>query len=162
MSGPRTARLTGGFPKEPEHGNWDELSRLPGPPRLVEALFQEILGVDVTTDKCRNLAEPEPEDALGDAVIHRYFCGADGLGYAQTERVVSESSDFPVNVTIASTGLPGMDLVWRFDLEYQGQLGHCGFRHRDLVVTFADAGNEDRFEAIWARVFGLRPRFGPT
>ena len=95
-------------------------------------------------------------------MIHRYFCGAHGLGYAHTERVASEGSDFPVNVTIASAGRPGADLVWRFDLEYQGQLGHCGFRHRDLVATFADAGNEDRFAAIWARVFGQRPRFGPS
>ena len=79
MSGPRTVRLTGGFPKEPEHGNWDELSSLPGPPRLVEALFHEILGVEVTTDKCRKLAEPEPEDAAGDA-------GIGGLGRGRPDR----------------------------------------------------------------------------
>ena len=29
MNGARTVRLTGGFPKEPEHGNWDELTSLP-------------------------------------------------------------------------------------------------------------------------------------
>ena len=111
--------------------------------------------------KCRKLAEPEAEDSDGDVFIHRYFCGDDGFGYAQTERAVTESSDFPINVTITSARLPGIDLSWRFDLEYQGQLGHCGFRHRDLVVTFADAAAEERCAAIWERVFGLRPVFVP-
>ena len=162
MSGTRIRRLVGGFPKEPGHGNWDELSSLPGPPRLMETLFLEILNVDVGKDACHEVGSPEQEDATGEVMIHRYFCGRDGVGYEWTERVVLESSDFPVGVTITSAGLPGIDLLWRFDLAYEGQLGHCGFRHGDLVVTFADAGIEGRFAKFWEQVFGLRPVFVPT
>ena len=162
MADARTVRLTGGFPREPEHGDWEELTSLPGPPRLVEALYRGMLDVDVTSDTCRKLAEPEPLDDEGDVVIHRFFCGHDDVGYAQTEQVITVSSDFPVGVTITSAGLPGVKLVWRFDLAYQGQLGHCGFRHRDLVVTFADTGTEDRFATFWQQVFGLRPVFAPV
>ncbi len=148
--------LKGGFPREPEHGNWDELASLPGPPRFFEALFREVAG-DFTWSGSVQL-ESEKDDELE---TRSFLCGTAVLGCRVTERVVLVSSDFPISVAVATHGLDGLEVRWDYALPYQGQLGHCGFRHRWLSVSYADSAALARFEATWRAVFGHAPVLGP-
>jgi len=149
--------LVGGLVREPEHGNWDELTSLPGPPRFLRALFSELCGVDVSDDKSDTAHNHSEEDGVAE---YQFICGTDEIGYEQKETVVLESSDFPISVEIRTFGLPEIEVVWDFDLTYQGQLGHCGFRHRHLLARFDSAQAKVRFENVWTETFGNAPVFG--
>ena len=148
--------LSGGAPREPEHGNWHELTSLPGPPRFLEALFRELCDVDVTPGRCRLISE---DTATEGVKLSKFLCGGKKVGFRQSERTVTESSDFPVDVEIETVGLPGIELSWRFKLDYQGQLGHCGFRHGRLAVGFADDAARARFVEIWRLAYDRTPEF---
>ncbi len=148
--------LAGGFVREPEHGNWDELTSLPGPRRLLEALFSELAGVDVSPHK----SDGQDVAAADEGVAVRHFtCGTDAVGYRQTETVVLESTSFPISVAVQTFGLPGLEVVWDFNLTYQGQFGHSGFEHRHLLARFENVGAKAQFQQIWLKTFGSIPEF---
>ena len=148
--------LKGGFPREPEDGNWDELTSLPGPPRFFEALFREAAG-DFTWSGSVPL-DREKDDELE---TRTFLCGTAELGCRVTEQVVLASSEFPISVAVVTHGLDGLEVRWDYELPYQGQLGHCGFSHRWLSVSYADPAALTRFEATWRAVFGHAPVLGP-
>jgi len=148
--------LTGGFPREPEHGNWDEIASVPGPPRFFEALFREV-AADFTWSGSVELDRVRDDELE----TRTFLCGTVGLGCRVTEQVVLVSSDFPISVAVVTHGLEGLKIHWDFAIPYQGQLGHCGFRHRWLSVTYADPKALARFEAAWRTVFGHAPVLEP-
>ncbi len=149
-------KLVGGYPAEPEHGNWDQLTSLPGPPRLIEALFREISGADVSSDT--NVRIGEAEEIEAGVLRHTFRCGTEAAGYVQTERVITESKAYPVQAAISTHGLPGMTIDWSFSLEYEGQLEHCGFRHGELLADFESSASRQQFQAIYEQVYGHPPQ----
>ena len=148
--------LVGGFVPEPEHGNLEQLTALPGPYRFLGNLFAAIADVDVKANRRETARKVSKEDGLAE---YRFVCGTDRIGYEQSETRVLESSDFPMRVSISTFGLPGIALHWTFDLTYQGQLGHCGFEHRRLAVAFDNADSESRFCSLWTDLYGHPPEF---
>lgn len=160
MNGPGAPNwmiLVGGMVQEPAHGDVEDLTALPGPPSFLRALFKDLCGVDVSQHKKLAAGGGVKEEGVHES---RFICGTDETGYEQHKTVFTESSDFPVVVDLKTFGLPGIEMVWHYDLTYQGQLGHCGFRHRHLRARFDSAPAKARFEKIWVKVFDVHPEFG--
>ena len=149
--------LKGGFPREPEDGDWDELTSLPGPPRFFDTLFRDVAGVEPAWGRSVQLDNEKDEELE----TREFLCGTAERGCRIKEQVVLISSDFPISVAVATHGLDGIEVRWDYELPYQGQLGHCGFRHRWLSVRYADPAALARFEATWRAVFGHAPVLSP-
>ena len=73
--------------------------------------------------------------------------GSDAFGTKVTEIESPETTAFPMYCTWETFGLPGMKVIWKYSLEYAGQLG---------FDTLAD---QQRFTGIWERVIGKVPVF---
>ena len=52
--------------------------------------------------------------------------------------------------------------MWKYSLEYAGQLGFAAFRHGKLECTFDTIADQQRFTNIWERVIGKVPVFEPS
>ncbi len=151
--------LSGGFVREPEDGNLDEVTSLPGPATFLRALFLELTGVDIPPLARETHSSSSEEDgvATGKATF-----GTDDAGYVQSEMSSTESSMFPAYASIKTHGLPGLEMSWSYELSYQGQLGHSGFRHSSLRVRFENPEAREQFEKVWAGIFGCVPEFKPS
>lgn len=157
---PEWLTLTAGFPHEPEHGNLDELTTLPGPRSLLQALFRELRQIDLN-----DLARHEDMTAnaeAGDPEWRHFIVGDTETGFRQTELTSAETSSLPMHVEVETIGLPGLGIRWRYSLDHVGQLGHCAFRHGALLAAFETDDARQTFECIWQQVFGQAASFGKT
>ncbi len=149
--------LIGGFPREPENGTWEELSSLPGPRSLLEALFVEFCGISLND---MPQTEDEGSRTIADDWQTRVITlGSASAGIRQVERKCIRTTALPVSESVETFGLPGLDLHWEYDLEFSGQFGHTAFRHDRLTARFATVEARQHFEAVWERVFGTKPQF---
>ena len=147
--------LQGGAPDEPDTGDWDAICDAPGPQGFLEILFQELAGF--------SLPAPVITDDGADDIrrVRAGWRGTPALGAKITQVECTETTDLPTLCSWETHGLPGMELRWDYALEYAGQLGHVAFRHRRLECSFASGAEQQRFAAIWRRVFGRDPVFTP-
>jgi hypothetical protein len=149
-------RLTDGAPDEPDSSDWDALcAGNPSPQQLFVALFDRI---------ARGLPDRGPTEVDEDDThrAHTTWFGDARYGIKVTEIASVETTDFPMVCTWETFGLPGMAVVWRYALEYAGQLGHCAFRHRELMGDFDTAADQRRFTDVWREVIGKVPVFAPA
>src|SRR5262249_15978831 len=144
-----------GAPDEPDSSDWDALcAGNPSPQQLFVALFDRI---------ARGLPDQQPTALDEDDThrVHTIWFGNRDYGIKVTEIASVETTDFPMLCTWETFGLPGMTVVWRYALEYAGQLGHCAFRQRSLVCEFDGDAEQRRFAEIWQAVIGKVPVFAP-
>ena len=149
--------LCGGFPREPDAGSWEEVSSLPGPRSLLEALFLDLCGNSLND-------MPQTEDDAsgsidGDWQTRAITVARNGTGFHQIERKCIGTSAHPLREIVDTFGLPGLELHWEYHLALAGQLGHTAFRHDRLTVQFASSEARQTFEEIWRRIFAITPEF---
>jgi len=153
--------VAGGLPREPEHGNLDDLTTLPGPYSLLQALFFELCGVHLNDLSRREVATAE-DAVTEDGETRDFIIGDDTTGFRQSEQTWPDSAAVPMRVAIETHGLPEIALQWRYTLSHMEQLGYCAFRHDHLQVAFEAETARHRFEGIWRRVFDTPSLFEPT
>jgi hypothetical protein len=152
--------LTDGFPREPDAGDWQQLTSMPGPRSLLEALFVEFSGVSLND-------MPQTEDADGGKIdgdwqTRTIVLSKNGVGMRQEELKCIETSALPLRESVTTFGLPGLEVHWEYHLDLAGQLGHCAFGHDRLTARFDDDDVKQRFENIWKRIFDKTPVFQPS
>ncbi len=155
IGAPARLVLSGGFPDEPETTSWQEVSTLPGPRGFLDALFVEFCGTGLND-------MPRTEDASavqGDWQIRKITLGMNGKGICQVERKCLQTTALPLDETIDTFGLPGLDLHWEYHLDFAGQFGHTAFRHDRLTAQFHSTSARQKFDDTWHRVFGAPPVF---
>lgn len=151
--------LAGGLPREPEPGNLDDLTTLPGPYSLLQAVLFELCGLHLNDLSRRE--DPTATAAAEETETRHFVIGNDTTGFKQSEQTFGASTAIPMRVSVETYGLPDIGIRWRYTLGHMEQLGYCAFRHDRLQVAFATEQARHGFKHIWQRVFDNPPLFEP-